>query len=88
MSKVKFIFALHNHQPVGNFHHISKDSFEKSYRPFIDVLERHSRIKVVLHFTGPLLDWIAEYEKSFFSRIKQLVKSGQVELMGGGYYEP
>ena len=58
MGKVSFVFALHNHQPVGNFEHVFKESFEKCYKPFLCLLEKHPMIKVVLHYSGSLIDWI------------------------------
>ncbi len=88
MGRVKFIFALHNHQPVGNFDHIFRDAFNMSYRPFIDVLERHPGIKAVLHYTGPLLDWIAANEPDFLKRVEKSAAAGQIEILSGGYYEP
>jgi len=88
MGKVSFVFALHNHQPVGNFGHIFKESFDNCYRPFIDELEKHSSVKAVLHYSGPLLDWIEENETNFLDRLNILVEKGQIEVLSGGYYEP
>ncbi|MBU1862536.1 MAG: DUF1926 domain-containing protein [Candidatus Omnitrophica bacterium] len=88
MGKVSFIFSLHNHQPVGNFGHIFQESFDNCYKPFIDVLGKHPSIKVVLHYSGPLFDWMEEHAPSYLNTIRKLVKRGQVELLSGGYYEP
>ncbi|MFA5059783.1 MAG: alpha-amylase/4-alpha-glucanotransferase domain-containing protein [Candidatus Omnitrophota bacterium] len=85
---VNLLLAMHNHQPVGNFDGVFKEAYEKSYRPFLDVLERHPKIKVALHYTGSLLDWLEKNEPGFIARIKKLVKEGRVEIFGGGYYEP
>src|SRR5579883_2857018 len=40
-NKVSFSMVIHSHQPVGNFDHVIEEAFQKSYKPFIDVLERH-----------------------------------------------
>ena len=40
------------------------------------------------HYTGPLLDWIRAERPDFLARLQALVARGQVELLGGGYYEP
>ena len=85
---INFIFGCHSHQPVGNFDHVFKDAYEKAYRPFLDVLERYPDIKVTHHYSGPLLDWIEQNQPEFLDRLADLVKAGQVEIMGGGYYEP
>lgn len=88
MKKVNFLFGIHNHQPVGNFEGVFKDCFQKSYLPFIEILERHPGIRISLHYSGPLLEWIEKNEPVFLDRIKALVEKGQVEMLGGGFYEP
>lgn len=88
MSTVHFAFVVHNHQPVGQLPHVFDEAWEKSYLPFLDVLERHPHVKGVLHYTGPLLDWFLTYQPYMIERICQLVARGQVEILAGGYYEP
>ncbi len=85
---INLLLAIHNHQPVGNFDNVFQDAFEKSYLPFIEVVERHPKIKFSLHYTGSLLDWLVRHQPDFLTRIKKLVKDGQVEIFAGGYYEP
>lgn len=83
--KITFILCIHNHQPVGNYEWVLKEVFEKCYEPFVSTLEEHPRVKVALHYSGPLLEWMPE---SFVERIRSLVKNGQVELLTSGFYEP
>src|SRR5437667_3106 len=86
----KFHLALliHAHQPCGNFEHVLEKAYASSYLPFIEHLEKHPKIHLGLHYSGPLLTWIEEHRPEYFSRLKKLVQSGQVELVGGGFYEP
>ena len=86
----KFHLALliHAHQPCGNFEHVLEKAYETSYLPFIEHLEEHPGVHVGLHYSGPLLTWIEEHRPEYFARLKMLVQSGQVELVGGGFYEP
>jgi 4-alpha-glucanotransferase len=79
---------IHAHQPCGNFEHVLEKAYETSYLPFIEELEKHSGVRLGLHYSGPLLTWIKEHRPEYFSRLKTLVQSGQVELVGGGFYEP
>ena len=88
MKSINLIFGCHSHQPVGNFSFVFEEAYEKAYLPFIDVLERFPDVKVTLHFTGPLWDWFAAYRPDFIKRLARLVQHGQIEIMGGGYYEP
>lgn len=80
--------AIHNHQPVGNFPHVFEAAYAQSYLPMLQALERHPRVRVALHYSGPLLDWLEDAHPEFFPLLAELVERGQVELMTGGYYEP
>jgi alpha-amylase len=86
--KIYLSLALHNHQPVGNFGWVFREAFEKSYLPLVECLERHPAIRLALHYTGPLRDWLLENQPDFFPRLRKLVERGQIEIMGGAYYEP
>jgi alpha-amylase len=88
MPKVQFIFAIHNHQPVGNFEFVAEDAYQKSYLPFVKLLERHPRIKVVLHYTGILYRYFEERHPEFLGMLRKLVAEGRVEVLAGGFYEP
>ena len=86
--KIKFIMILHNHQPVGNFDWVFENAAKDAYVPFLDVLERHPGIKFGLHTTGPLLEWFEANMPEYIERVKALVDSGQLEILGGAFYEP
>ena len=88
MRVTRFILALHSHQPVGNFPWVFEEAYAQAYRPFLDALERHPAVRVVFHYSGPLLDWFEKEHPDFLKRLVTLVRRGQVECMGGGYYEP
>ncbi len=88
MSGVRLILALHNHQPVGNFDGVFDEAYRLSYGPFLDVMEDYPEIPFVLHTSGPLLEWLVEHEPGYVHRLRTLVESGRVEILGGGFYEP
>jgi len=52
--------VLHNHQPVGQSNNVFEENYERSYEPVIAALERHPGVRVGLHYTGSLLDWLFE----------------------------
>src|SRR5437764_15451123 len=79
---------LHNHQPVGNFPWVFQQVYEEAYLPLIQALERHPKVRLSLHYTGSLLDWLEEAHPEFIERIAKLVQSNQVEMVSGCYYEP
>jgi hypothetical protein len=86
--KIYLSLAFHSHQPVGNFGRVFEEAFEQAYLPMVECLERHPAIRLALHYTGPLRDWLLENQPGFFGRVRKLVERGQVEIMTGGYYEP
>jgi 4-alpha-glucanotransferase len=88
MPKVQFIFAIHNHQPVGNFDFVAEEAYQKSYLPFIRVLERHPRIRITLHYTGILYHYFERHHPDFIEMLKRLVAEGRAEILSGGFYEP
>ncbi|MFQ6618427.1 MAG: 4-alpha-glucanotransferase, partial [Fidelibacterota bacterium] len=88
MGKINFIFGIHCHQPVGNFDHIFEEAYRKSYLPFVSTLEKFSRMKVVMHFSGCLLEWLELKYPRYLERIRRLVESGRVEILTGGFFEP
>jgi hypothetical protein len=88
MSQVRLILVLHNHQPVGNFDGVFEEAFRTSYSPFLGVLENYPEISFVLHTSGPLLEWLVEKHPEYIARLKGLVDSGRVEILGGGFFEP
>ena len=88
MKTINLIMGCHSHQPVGNFDHVFQEAYEKAYLPFVDVLERFPDVRITLHYTGPLWDWFLAHEPEYVTRLRGLVERGQVEIMGGGYYEP
>ena len=88
MGSVNFTIVLHNHQPVGNFDKVFADSYDTAYKPFLDVLEKFPAIKIGLHVSGPLLDWMEANRPEYLAHLGEAVKRGQIEMLGGGYYEP
>ncbi len=83
-----FLFAVHNHQPVGNFSPIFKAAFADCYRPLLEGLAAHPSFKFALHFSGPLWEYMEKHERGCWDIVRELAGRGQVELLGGGFYEP
>jgi hypothetical protein len=87
-ARISLALALHNHQPVGNFGWVIAEVFEQAYLPMVEALERHPSVRVALHYSGPLLDWLRVERREFLAKLRVLADRGQVELMGGGWDEP
>lgn len=88
MKPLDFALVIHNHQPVDNKNEVIETIYKKSYLPFIEILSKYPQVKVSLHYTGSLLDWLEFFHPELIGKIRSLVARGQVEILGGGYYEP
>jgi alpha-amylase/alpha-mannosidase (GH57 family) len=88
LRKFELVLLIHAHQPVGNFDDVFERAYASSYLPFLEVLARYPLIRVGLHYSGPLLQWIERAHPVYFDQLRALVGSGQVEMVGGGFYEP
>jgi Glycosyl hydrolase family 57/Alpha-amylase/4-alpha-glucanotransferase, C-terminal/Alpha-amylase/4-alpha-glucanotransferase, middle domain len=88
MPKTTLLMVFHNHQPTGNLDSVFSATAEDCYAPLIDCIYKFPSLKFTLHFTGPLWNWIEENQPEIFDKLQKMVSRGQVEIMGGGFYEP
>jgi len=88
LSKFHLILLIHSHQPVGNFEDVLERVYQKSYLPFVECLERHPGVRMGLHYSGPLLEWFDANHPEYFDKLRAMAGRGQIELVGGGFYEP
>ncbi len=85
---IRFVLALHNHQPIGNFDDIFERAYNDSYRNFLDVFARYPSLKLSLHVSGSLMEWLAAHHPEYMDRLAQFVEQGRIEILGGAYFEP
>jgi hypothetical protein len=85
---LRFILGSHYHIPYG----VGDDEFETAYKtnlkPFVSTLYKYPKIQATLHYSGILLYWLEKAHPEFFILLEDLVSRKQVELLGGGFYEP
>ncbi|MBN2298667.1 MAG: hypothetical protein JXM72_08730, partial [Deltaproteobacteria bacterium] len=86
--KILLAFCVHSHQPVGNFPAVFRQGSHDCYLPLLRILKDYPQIRMSLHYTGPLLEWFEANEPEFFHLASELVERSQIELVGGGFYEP
>jgi 4-alpha-glucanotransferase len=88
VTKFHLVLLIHAHQPVGNFETVLEGAYQQSYLPFLDLLERHPGVRIGLHYSGPLLEWIERAHPEFIERLRGMARREQLEMIGGGFYEP
>ncbi len=87
MKTINTVFAVHNHQPIGNFESVFEEAYHHSYKPLLDVFQKHPSVKLTQHWTGTLLEWLVKNRPELIELMKEMVKRGQLELLTGSYYE-
>jgi len=88
VNRINLCLGIHNHQPVGNFGFVFEEAYQKSYLPFLELLEKHAHVRLALHCTGILFEWIKNNKTDYIPRLRKLVEAGQIEMMTGAFYEP
>jgi 4-alpha-glucanotransferase len=81
-------FGVHNHQPIGNFDAVLRETTERAYQPFLARLKARPEIRMTVHCTGSLLEWLRAQARPTFDLLGEIVASGRIELLTGGFYEP
>jgi 4-alpha-glucanotransferase len=88
MRPIRFAFGLHLHQPVGNFDHVFEQHVTDVYRPILEHLAAREFLPLVLHLSGPLLEWLEAHDSKYLDRLGRLVQDQRIELLLAGFYEP
>jgi hypothetical protein len=82
------VLGSHAHVPYG----ADAGEFEKVYaellKPFISSLYKYPKIQAALHYSGVLLHWVERSHPELLMLIEDMVSRKQVEMLGGGFYEP
>lgn len=85
---IRFVFGLHLHQPVGNFDYVFQQHLDDVYLPFLKAVEERQFGPIVVHCSGPLLDWLEQHGGHWLDQLGRMAADGRVELLLAGYYEP
>lgn len=85
---LRLTLVLHNHQPIGNFDGVFEQAYQDSYLPFLNVFERYEGLKIALHTSGSLMEWLDAKHPEYVDRLGRLVAAGRIEIIGGPFFEP
>jgi len=88
VAQLRLALVIHNHQPIGNFDDVCHQAFHNAYKPFLDVLSDFPNIALTLHNSGSLLEWLVEHRPEYLDQVRGLLERGQLEIIGGPFYEP
>ena len=85
---LRFCFALHVHQPWGNFDSVFEQHLHDVYRPLIRSLMAGEFWPAAIHLSGPLLEWLEQRAPDFVDEIGEHANAGRLELLCAGHDEP
>jgi len=85
---IQLLIGTYNTVPIGTSQDELEEIYQSRLRPYLKALYRHPRVKCVLYYSGSLLGWIEKNHSEFIDVLQEMVKRRQIELLGGGYYEP
>jgi len=85
---LRFCFALHLHQPWGNFDSVFEQHLTEVYRPLLRALMDGGCTPIAMHLSGPLLEWLDRHAPDFNDEIGEHAAAGRLELLCAGHDEP
>jgi len=88
MEKISLIVGTHNHLPIGRSPDAAEKAYQDAFKALLTVAYCYPDFPVTLHYSGVLMDWLEETHPEFLTLLGEMVRRGQVEVLGGGYYDP
>ncbi len=73
-----------NYSHSDNFEH----QYQSIFKKLLSFLYSHPRYKMSFSFSGPMFSWLEKKHPEFLQILGELVAKKQIELLGGGYYNP
>ncbi len=87
MGIVSISFGLHCH--ISDMTNDNCESmYNKTLKKIISFLYTHPKINFTFYLPGPVFEWIEKNHAEFLTLLSELVNRKQVEIIGGGFYEP
>jgi hypothetical protein len=88
MKTIHLIFGVHWHAPLGFSDHDFEAVYQDTYKHFLSTLYEIEELPVVLHYSGIVLEFLEKNHPEYLNLLDEMVKRKQVELIGGGFYDP
>ena len=63
-------------------------TYNRTLRKIISFLYNHPKVSFTFYLPGPIWEWLEKNHAEFITLLTELVNRKQVEILGGGYYEP
>ena len=63
-------------------------TYNKTLKKIISFLYNHPKVCFTFYLPGPVWEWLEKNHTEFITLLTELVNRKQVEILGGGFYEP
>ena len=87
MGTIRLVFGTNNTIATGTPDAKIEELYQRAYKPFLTTLYTFPDIAITLHYAGVLLEWFQDHHPEIIMLINEMIKRGQIELLGGTYYE-
>ncbi len=88
MKRIDLCFGLHFTNDGAQIASNISDTYSKKYKKIFSFICSHPNIRLSLFIPGVLLEWLRKTHPEVITVLSEKTASGQIELLGGGYYEP
>jgi predicted glycosyl hydrolase (DUF1957 family) len=77
------VLCIVNTQPPGTSGDVIRRACERAYFPMLDLIEQQPSLRLAMHWSGQILEWIESSAAPRLEQLLALVKSGRVEVLAG-----
>ncbi|HCX95921.1 MAG TPA: hypothetical protein DHU26_02830 [Spirochaetaceae bacterium] len=88
MQSFRVVLGMYNSLPYNASDTLYEQAYQGAWRPFLSGLYKFPSIKAVIHFPGNIFAWIEQNHPEYLYLLIEMVRKGQIELLGGGFYSP
>lgn len=88
MNPISLCLTLSNDSSIAFSPSSCEKYYEKVLKKIIAFLYSHPSFKFSFSFSGLQLQWLKLYRPQFIQAVKELYSRKQIELIGGGFYNP
>jgi hypothetical protein len=88
MQSFRVVIGMYNHLPYSASNALYEQEYQGAWRPFLSGLYKFPSIKSIIHFSGTIFSWLEENHPEYMYLLTEMVRKGQIELLGGGFYNP
>lgn len=83
MQNLGLVLCVANTQPPGTSGPEVRRACERAYFPMLDLLDEYTSLRLTMHWSGQILEWMELHAPDRLEQLLKLARSGRVEVLGG-----